>query len=29
VREIGRVHVLGKRSKGKETDRVEYELLPA
>ena len=27
VREIGRVHVLGKRSKGKETDRVEYELL--
>jgi misacylated tRNA(Ala) deacylase len=29
VREIGRVHVLGKRSKGKETDRLEYELLPA
>ena len=29
VREIGRVRVLGKRSKGKETDRVEYELLPA
>ncbi len=28
VREIGRVHMLGKRSKGKETDRVEYELLP-
>jgi misacylated tRNA(Ala) deacylase len=28
VREIGRVRVLGKRSKGKETDRVEYELLP-
>ncbi|HEY4704832.1 MAG TPA: alanyl-tRNA editing protein [Thermoplasmata archaeon] len=28
VREIGRVHVLGKRSKGRETDRVEYELLP-
>ena len=28
VREIGRVKVLGKRSKGKETDRVEYELLP-
>ena len=27
VREIGRVHVLGKRSKGRETDRVEYELL--
>ena len=27
VREIGPVHVLGKRSKGKETDRVEYELL--
>lgn len=29
VREIGRVHVLGKRSKGRDTDRVEYELLPA
>ncbi len=29
VREIGRVHVLGKRSKGRETDRVEYELLPS
>lgn len=29
VREIGWVKVLGKRSKGKETDRVEYELLPA
>ncbi|HLB68584.1 MAG TPA: alanyl-tRNA editing protein [Thermoplasmata archaeon] len=28
VREIGRVKMLGKRSKGKETDRVEYELLP-
>ncbi|OGS51240.1 MAG: hypothetical protein A3K65_01200 [Euryarchaeota archaeon RBG_16_68_12] len=28
AREIGRVHILGKRSKGKETDRVEYELLP-
>ncbi len=27
VREIGRVHVLGKRSKGRETDRLEYELL--
>ena len=27
VREIGRVHVLGKRSKGKETDRVEYDLV--
>ncbi|HEY5538216.1 MAG TPA: alanyl-tRNA editing protein [Thermoplasmata archaeon] len=28
VHEIGRVKVLGKRSKGKDTDRVEYELLP-
>ena len=28
VREIGRVRMLGKRSKGKETDRVEYELAP-
>jgi len=28
VREIGRVRILGKRSKGRETDRVEYELLP-
>ena len=27
AREIGRVRMLGKRSKGKETDRVEYELL--
>ena len=27
--EIGRVHILEKRSKGKETDRVGYELLPA
>lgn len=26
VREIGEVRILGKRSKGKETDRVEYEL---
>lgn len=26
--EIGRVHILEKRSKGKETDRVVYELLP-
>ena len=29
VREIGAVHILGKRSKGKETDRVEYELRTA
>ncbi len=29
VSEIGRVHVLEKRSKGKETDRIVYELLPA
>lgn len=29
VREIGRVRVLGKRSKGRETDRVEYELTSA
>src|SRR2546426_8041270 len=29
AREIGRVKMLGKRSKGKETDRVEYELLRA
>jgi misacylated tRNA(Ala) deacylase len=29
VREIGRVHMLGKRSKGRETDRVEYELRDA
>ncbi len=28
TREIGRVHILEKRSKGKETDRVTYELLP-
>lgn len=26
--EIGRVHILEKRSKGKETDRIVYELLP-
>jgi misacylated tRNA(Ala) deacylase len=26
--EIGRIHVLEKRSKGKETDRITYELLP-
>lgn len=26
--EIGRVHILEKRSKGKETDRISYELLP-
>src|SRR5207302_890804 len=26
--EIGRVHVVEKRSKGKETDRITYELLP-
>lgn len=29
TQEIGRVHVLEKRSKGKETDRISYELLPA
>jgi len=28
TREIGRVHILEKRSKGKETDRITYELLP-
>ncbi len=28
TREIGKVHILEKRSKGKETDRVSYELLP-
>src|SRR5438445_2630385 len=27
--EIGRIRILEKRSKGKETDRVVYELLPA
>jgi len=26
--EIGRVHVIEKRSKGRETDRITYELLP-
>jgi len=26
--EIGRVHILERRSKGKETDRIVYELLP-
>jgi misacylated tRNA(Ala) deacylase len=29
VSEIGRVHILEKRSKGKETDRIVYEVLPA
>jgi misacylated tRNA(Ala) deacylase len=29
VSEIGRVRVLEKRSKGKETDRIVYELVPA
>ncbi len=29
TREIGRIHILEKRSKGKETDRISYELLPA
>lgn len=29
TREIGRVHILERRSKGKETDRITYELLPA
>lgn len=28
TREIGRIHILEKRSKGKETDRITYELLP-
>ncbi len=28
TREIGKVHILEKRSKGKETDRISYELLP-
>ncbi|OLD89602.1 hypothetical protein AUG86_04600 [Euryarchaeota archaeon 13_1_20CM_4_64_14] len=28
VSEIGRVRILEKRSKGKETDRIVYELLP-
>ena len=28
VSEIGKVHILEKRSKGKETDRIVYELLP-
>ncbi|HLE54880.1 MAG TPA: alanyl-tRNA editing protein [Thermoplasmata archaeon] len=28
TREIGRMHILEKRSKGKETDRITYELLP-
>ncbi len=28
-REIGHVHILEKRSKGKETDRISYELQPA
>ena len=28
VSEIGTVHILEKRSKGKETDRIVYELLP-
>ncbi len=28
VSEIGRVHITEKRSKGKETDRIVYELLP-
>jgi len=27
--EIGKVHILEKRSKGRETDRIIYELLPA
>jgi Ser-tRNA(Ala) deacylase AlaX len=27
--EIGKVHILEKRSKGKATDRIVYELLPA
>ena len=29
TREIGRVHILERRSKGKETDRITYELRPA
>jgi misacylated tRNA(Ala) deacylase len=29
TREIGRIHILEKRSKGKETDRISYELRPA
>ncbi len=29
TKEIGRIHILEKRSKGKETDRISYELLPA
>ncbi len=29
TREIGRVRILEKRSKGKETDRITYELAPA
>ena len=29
TREIGRIHILEKRSKGKETDRISYELQPA
>lgn len=28
TKEIGHVHILEKRSKGKETDRISYELLP-
>lgn len=28
TKEIGRIHILEKRSKGKETDRISYELLP-
>ena len=28
TREIGHMHILEKRSKGKETDRVTYELVP-
>ncbi len=28
TREIGQVHILEKRSKGKETDRITYELVP-
>src|SRR5207247_10857462 len=27
--EIGKVHILERRSKGRETDRIVYELLPA
>jgi len=29
TREIGRIHILEKRSKGKDTDRISYELQPA